>query len=269
MVNTRGLAVVTGASAGIGAAFARALAARGYRLILVARRADRLEKLAHELSDSHGTLCETLVADLTLDGDVARVEERLHAAADLEMVVNNAGFGVSGPFAESQIGGQEAMHHLHIIATLRLTHAALQRMVARRLGAIINVASVAAFIVSPGALSYGTTKSWIKTFTEGLALELRAAGSPVRVQALCPGFTYSEFHDVAGMDRTKLAPRAWWSSAESVVEESLGALAGGRVCVIPGFRYRMLVAGVTHIPSGLRRWALVQISQRSGRLAQR
>ena len=266
MAQTPRLAAVTGASSGIGAAFARALAARGFDLILIARRKDRLDELARELAASHGANSEILTADLTLDADLARVGDRLRAASTLELLVNNAGFGVGGLFADSPIAGQDAMHRLHILATLRLTHAALQGMVERRAGAIINVASVAGFIVSPGALSYGATKNWINTFTEGLWLELRAAGSPVRVQALCPGFTYSEFHEVAAMDRTKLAPPAWWFSAEAVVAESLAALERDRLFVIPGFRYRMLVALVTRIPRGLRRWLLLRFARRSGRL---
>jgi|SRR5271157_1310926 len=266
MAQTHRLAAVTGASSGIGAAFARALAARGFDLILIARRKDRLEELAGELAAKHGTSSEILAADLILDADLARVEDRLRAASNLELLVNNAGFGVKGTFAKSQIAGQDAMHRLHILATLRLTHAALQGMVERNAGAIINVASVAGFIVSPGALSYGSSKSWINTFTEGLRLELRAAGSPVRVQALCPGFTYSEFHDVAAMDRAKLAPPAWWFSAEAVVAASLAGLERDRVFVIPGFRYRMLVAVVTHMPRRLRRWLLVRFARRSGRL---
>jgi len=266
MAQTRRLAAVTGASSGIGAAFARALAARGFDLILIARRKDRLDELASELAASHQASSEILTADLTLDADLARVEDRLRAASTLELLVNNAGFGVGGTFANSEIAGQDAMHRLHILATLRLTHAALQGMVERRAGAIVNVASVAGFIVSPGALSYGSTKNWINTFTEGLWLELHAAGSPVRVQALCPGFTYSEFHDVAAMDRTKLAPKAWWCSAEDVVAESLAGLEHDRVFVIPGFRYRMLVAVVTHLPRWLRRWLLVRFARRSGRL---
>ena len=266
MAQTSRLAAVTGASSGIGAAFARALAARGFDLILIARRTNRLEGLASELAAKHGTTCEILTADLTLDADLARVEDRLRAASTLELLVNNAGFGVGGTFAESQIAGQDAMHRLHILATLRLTHAVLQGMVERRAGAIINVASVAGFIVSPGSLSYGATKNWINTFTEGLWLELRAAGSPVRVQALCPGFTYSEFHDVAAMDRSRLAPPAWWFTAEAVVAESLGALERDRVFVIPGFRYRMLVMAMTRMPRGLRRWLLVGFARRNGRL---
>src|SRR5689334_6303282 len=134
------LAAVTGASAGIGATFARALRKRGYKLLLIARRRDRLEELARELD------AEILVADLIEDEDLHRVEARLRAADNLELLVNNAGFGISGPFAEADIEGQDRMHRLHITATLRLTHAALAGMVARKKGGIINVASVAGFL---------------------------------------------------------------------------------------------------------------------------
>jgi len=269
MEKKRGLAAVTGASSGIGAAFARALAAQGYDLLLIARRKDRLEELAAELAAKQGAKSEILTADLIVDADVGRVEERLRAASDLEMLVNNAGFGVGGAFAESPIAGQDAMHRLHILATLRLTHAALPGMVARRSGGIINVGSVAGFLVSPGSLGYGLSKNWVNLFSEGLWLELRASGSPVRVQALCPGFTYSEFHDVAGMDRTKLAPKAWWCSAEMVVAESLAGLERDKVYVIPGFRYKMLVGAVKLMPRRLRGWLLVKAARRNGRLTQR
>src|SRR5262252_7908128 len=147
MSNTRGLAAVTGASSGIGAAFARALAARGHKLLLIARRRDRLEALAGELGG------EVLAADLVDDAGLRTVEERLRAADDLELLVNNAGFGIPGMFAESDLSGQDQMHRLHITATMRLTHAALGGMVARRKGGVINVASVAGFVTNPGAVS--------------------------------------------------------------------------------------------------------------------
>jgi short-subunit dehydrogenase len=266
MPSTRSLAAITGASSGIGATFARALAARGSDLILIARRADRLQALAAELAERHGAKVEIVTADLTLDADLARVADGLRAASRLDLLVNNAGFGAGGMFAATELAGQEGMHRLHIMATLRLTHAVLPGMVARGAGAVINVSSVAAFIPSPGATGYAASKSWINTFTEGIWLELRGAGSPVQVQALCPGFTYSEFHDVAHMDRSKLAPPAWWCSAERVVAESLAGLERDRVFVIPSFRYRALVALVTRIPRPLRRALLLRVARRSGRI---
>jgi hypothetical protein len=139
------------------------------------------------------------------------------------------------------------------MATLKLTHAALGKMVARDRGAVVNVSSVAAFIRSARSASYCATKTWMAVFTEALYLELRSVGSNVAVQALCPGFTYSEFHDVAGLDRRGLAPAAFWQSAEEVVEASLDGLRRGKMFVIPGWRYRFLTSLLTKLPT---RWRL-------------
>jgi short-subunit dehydrogenase len=255
----RPLALVTGASSGIGATFARALARRGYGLVLVARRKDRLEALARELDG------EALPADLTNAAELKLVEERIAAAEDLELLVNNAGFGAMGRFWEADLDGQDRMHRLHIDATVRLTHAALRGMVARGKGGVINVSSVAGFVQSPGSTSYGATKRWMNAFTEGLYLELKSAGSPVKVQALCPGFTYSEFHDVAGMDRNLIARRLWLR-AEDVVEASLGGLDRGDLFVIPGWRYKFLVRLLGIVPDGLRRWGTLRYAQRMKRM---
>ena len=190
MPNTRPLALVTGASSGIGAEFCRELARRCCDLVLVARRADRLSQLAAELAGTYGVHAESLAADLTKDDELAVVERRVSAEENLEYLVNNAGFGTRGKFFETDRDGQDRMHRLHVLATLRLTHAALPGMIARRRGNIINVSSVAAFWETPGNASYCATKAWMNSFTEGLALELRAAGSPVKVQGTPLAFTY-------------------------------------------------------------------------------
>ena len=255
----RPLALVTGASSGIGATFARALARRGYGLVLVARRKDRIEALARELNG------EALPADLTSAAELKLVEDRIAAAEDLELLVNNAGFGVTGRFWEADIEGQDRMHRLHVDATVRLTHAALRGMVARGKGGVINVSSVAGFVQSPGSTSYGATKRWMNAFTEGLYLELKSAGSPVKVQALCPGFTYSEFHDVAGMDRNLIA-KSLWLRAEDVVEASLRGLDRGDLFVIPGWRYKFLVHLLAIVPDSLRRWGTLRYARRTKRV---
>ena len=144
------------------------------------------------------------------------------------------------------------MHKLHVMATARLTHAALRNMVKQDYGAIINVASVAAFVRSPGSASYCATKTWMTTFTESIHLELKGSGSNVQVQALCPGFTYSEFHVAMGIEREKLAPRSMWLSAEEVVTASLEGLRTGKLFVVPNWRYRLLVAIATKLPASLR-----------------
>jgi uncharacterized protein len=245
------IAAITGASAGFGAVFARKLAAQSYDLLLIARRGDRLQQLAAELTAAHGIVAETMVADLSRLEDIDRVAQRLAAEPRLELLVNNAGFGTRGRYYEAPIEEQVAMHRVHIDATMRLSHAALRAMVPRDRGAVINVSSVAGFVRSPLNVSYCATKAWINAFTEGLYLELETARSNVTVQSLCPGFTYTDFHDVMGMDRAQVA--SWlWMKADDVVEASLAALPARKLYVIPGWKYRIFVALVTKLPAALR-----------------
>ena len=247
----RPIALVTGASSGIGAVFARRLARGGFDLVLVARRRERLEELAREIASAHGAQAEVLAADLAEDADCRRVAARAAGEERLEMLVNNAGFGTKGRFWEGDLESQERMHRLHVTATLRLAYAALPGMVRRGRGGIINVSSSAAFGRSPGNVSYCATKAWMNVFTEGLALELHNLGSPVRVQALCPGFTWSEFHDTMGVDRS-IVPASWWMKAEDVVEASLDGLEKGKIIVVPGWRYRFFAAFMGVLPFRLR-----------------
>lgn len=244
------LALITGASSGIGAEFAKQLAARDYDLVLVARREDRLKDIAVSLSNARGVAAEVLAADLASDDGVAAVEQRIAAAENLDLLVNNAGFGTLGYFYRLDVSRQDQMHRLHVLATMRLTHAALAGMIRRKDGGIINVSSVAGFWHSPGSIGYCATKHWMNSFTQGVALELRSLNSPVKVQALCPGFTVSEFHEAAGADR-KLIPQGWWMTAEQVVSDSLHGLDQGRVVVIPGLRYRVLVFFMKRLPQAL------------------
>lgn len=242
---------ITGASSGIGAAFARKLAPE-HDLLLIARRRDRLEQLASEFSSRWQTQVEVLPADLTVEADLSRVAERIAGEPRLALLINNAGFGTKGRFWESAIEPQEQMHKLHVTATLHLTHAALRNMIPRDFGGIINVASVSAFVRSPGTVSYSATKSWMTAFTEGIYLELQGAGSHVTVQALCPGFTYSEFHDSMGVSRYRLAGPKFWMSAEEVVDASLDGLRKRKLFVIPGWRYRLLAALFSKLPVRMR-----------------
>ncbi len=256
MSSNRPLAAITGASAGLGAVFARKLAERGYDLLLIARRRERLEQLAATLPVN----CEVMEADLIRDDDVAKVAERLRQAANLELLVNNAGFGLLGRFFETPLEGPDGMHRLHIMATMRLTHAAAPVLVARGKGAIINVSSVAGFWLTPGS-TYSATKHWVNAFSECVYLEMKQAGSPVRVQALCPGFTYTEFHDVANIDRGTI-PKAWWLSADYVVEESLRALDSDKLFVVPALRYKILVWLSAVLPRFVRHWMALRVRRR-------
>jgi short-subunit dehydrogenase len=250
----RKMAAITGGSSGIGASFARKLAARGYDLLLIARREDRMRALANDLSDAHHVHVDTLTADLSTDSDIDRVADRLRSDPNLGVLVNNAGFGSHGLFFETDLASQDRMHRLHVLATMRLTHAALANLVARGSGAVINVASVAGFGQAPGNVSYCATKAWMISFTEGLGIELMVKGSAVKVQALCPGFTLSEFHDVLGMDRSAI-PSSLWMPADFVVEESLHALDTGNdkgnVVCVPGWRYKLIVKWMKLVPRSL------------------
>jgi len=192
-----------------------------------------------------------MVADLPNQEDLERLARRLEESTDMQLLVNNAGFGTKGLFWETDYSRQLEMHKLHVIATLRLTRAALPGMVKRNLGAVINVSSVAAFFRSRGNVSYCATKGWTNDFTEALYLELKAARSAVKMQALCPGFTYTEFHDTMGVSRNSIA-RSMWMPAEFVVEESLRGLERGKLYVIPGWRYKLLIAIGSRLPIRLR-----------------
>jgi short-subunit dehydrogenase len=255
METSQRTALVTGASAGIGATFARRLARDGYRLILVARRRERLEELARELGGA-----DVLAADLTRDDELRLVEERILAEPNLELVVNNAGFGVGGRFYRLPVEANARMHQLHVMATMRLAHAALRAMTARDKGGLINVSSVAGFGQTPGSVSYCATKAWINSFTEGLYLDLKSAGSAVKVQALCPGFTYSEFHDVMGMDRGRI-PAFLWLRPEDVVEMSLAGLARGKLFVVTGGIYKAIVMMERFIPRAVWRGIALQYAR--------
>ncbi len=233
-------AVVTGASSGIGEVYARRLAAQGYDLVLVARREDRLARLAYDLETAHGIEAKVLAADLAGEAGLREVEERVLQDGNLEFLVNNAGFGTRGLFFQAGVQEGDRMHRLHVLSVVRLCHAALSGMVPRGRGNLVNVSSVAAFAQSPGNAGYCATKAWMNSFTEGLYLELAAAGSPVKVQALCPGYTLTEFHDRSGIGRSHV-PAGWWMSADDVVDASLRGLARGKIFVVPGWRYKSFV----------------------------
>jgi hypothetical protein len=227
-------------------------------VVLVARDGDRLRHLAGRLSERYGGGADVLVADLTVPAQLADVEAR--CAAGVTVLVNNAGFGTTGQFADRPVGPETAQVELHCTAVLRLTHAALPSMLAQGHGAVVNVASVAGLIPGVSAPTYGASKAFEVFFTESLAEQLR--GSGVRVQALCPGLTRTEFHERAAQDVTR-SPSWAWLNAERVVDESLRALVRGPVVCIPGRRYRALVALASLPPRGsVRRVAAVLAATR-------
>ena len=244
-------ALVTGASAGIGRAFARALARRGDDLVVVARREAALAELAAEVEREHGRAVEVMVADLETDGGVAMVAARLgDEARPVDLLVNNAGFGTNGRFWELDVEGEEHEIRLNVLALVELTHAALGPMVRRGHGGVINVSSVAGYQPTPGDATYGATKAFVSSFTHALHEELRGTG--VRMMALAPGYTHTEFHLRSGDDVSKL-PALLWQSAEEVVDAALRAYERGRAVCIPGPLNTAAAAFSGSLPAGVTR----------------
>jgi hypothetical protein len=246
------LSLITGASAGLGAEFARQLAGRRHDLVLVARDAARLAALGAELTAAHGVRCTPLVADLASGDGITKVVSAITALdAPLDHLVNNAGFGLTGTIARADPGPQVAMLRLHVEAPMRLTRAALPAMLAADRGAVINVASVASYLYGPGSVNYCATKAYLRYFTLGLDTELRH--TRVVAQALCPGFVHTEFHQRMGFDKVTV-PRWLWLDAPRVVRESLAAAARGGPCVVmPSIRYRVLIGALRLLPHAVTR----------------
>lgn len=234
-----GTALVTGASSGIGEAFAKQLAFFGNDLIIVARREERLRQLAEKLSSEHNVKVNVIVADLINDEDVARVVQTIEEHDDLTMLVNNAGFSVTGRFADIELEQTLDITRLHIETTIRLCHAALPNMRKRQQGTIINVASIGGFLPMPSNVTYNATKAFLISFSDSLAYE--EAENGITVQVLCPGFTRTELFETVGYsdDYTALIPDIAWMSSEEVVNISLAALAKKRKVVTPGIVYQI------------------------------
>lgn len=227
-------ALVTGASTGIGAAIAGELAGRGVDLVLVARSRDALDALAEQLRAAHGVAIEVLSADLTDPGERGRVEDRLRADdAPVDLLVNNAGFGHTGPFLDGTPDRSAGAIELNAVALTRLTHAVLPRLVTEGRGGVLNVSSIGAFQPVPHMAVYAATKAYVSSFTEALHEELRGTG--VAVTTLCPGFTRSGFVDAAGAhDEAALIPGFLWQEAGPVARAAIEGVSRGRAVVVTG-----------------------------------
>ena len=240
---TKRRALVTGASSGIGEEFARQLAKKGYDLVLVARRGDRLEKLAAEFSQAQGTISEVVEADLGTTEGVISVEKRL-AAGDIDLLVNNAGFATRGDFATMSIWRELEEIDVNVKALVVLTHAVLQPMLERKQGIIINVGSTGSFQPVPYMSLYAATKAFVLHFSEGVHEEVKKNG--VTVTCLCPGYVLTEFQQVAGLDREKMPDRGRLTPAQ-VVAAALKGAAEGRAIVIPGTLNRAMATGLVRV----------------------
>jgi short-subunit dehydrogenase len=257
----RRVALVTGASAGIGTAFCRALAARDENLVIVARNELRLKELAGALAAEHGIEVEALPADLGTDPGVARVEARLRdAARPVDLLINNAGILTTGAFHEMPVDQELAEIRLNVVALVRLTHAALGPMVERGHGGIINVSSVAAYQATPMSATYSATKSFVSSFTNAIHEELHDTG--VKAMVLAPGFTHTEIHDRADIDNVDL-PKFAWQMPDEVVAAALKAYDKGRAVCIPGAVNTVAAAFSATMPAGLTRKVAKRVMRRA------
>lgn len=234
-------ALVTGATAGIGESFARLLAGQGFNLILVARDEARLKAKATELADSHHISTEVIVADLTTEAGCAAIEHYIETH-QIDALINNAGYGLNQSFTKSDIDEEQKVLNILVRTPMRLTHRALPQMIARNSGVVINVASVAGFIAG-GA--YSAMKSYLTVLTESLHADVRE--TDVRVSALCPGFTRTEFHQRANM-RMDALPKAMWLDSDYLVAKAWKDAQGGKAVSVPGFQYKVLLFVIKFAP---------------------
>ena len=252
-------ALITGATAGLGHAFAHRLAVERYDLVLVARDGERLGRVAAELEAGHGVRVEVLPADLTDPAGTRAVADRL-GGEPVDLLVNNAGMGLGGRFVQRDAEASATLTRLNVMAVLELTHAALAAMLPRGRGDVLNVSSVAAF--TPGARDgvYGASKAWVVAFSEALHAQHQRFG--VRVSVLCPGFVHTEFHDRAGLDMSRI-PERMWLDVDRVVEVGLRDLRAGRAISVPGAQWKVIVALGRHAPRGLLRRAARAVGTRT------
>jgi len=245
--------LVTGASAGIGLAFARVFAANGFDLVLTARREERLRGVADELTARHQVAARVVADDLEDPAAPARIVDGLAAdGVAIDALVNNAGYGLPGKYAETNWEAQARFIQIMVTAYAELAHRLLPGMIERRYGRIVNVASVAGLVPgTPGHTLYAASKAFLIKFSQSLALETLRRG--VHVTALCPGFTYTEFHDVNNtrpIVATRV-PRSMWLDADEVARQGFEGVMAGRMQVVPGFRYRALVTMTRLLPESL------------------
>jgi uncharacterized protein len=248
---SRKTALITGATSGIGAAYARYFASQGYDLILTGRRKNLLMKFCWELAAECHINARPIIADISKLDEIARIVEMIRKEKDLEVLVNNAGFGNKRPFGEGGLEEQTDMVIVHDLAPVRFVHAALPQMLKNKNGTIINVASMAAFMPSPADSMYCSTKAFLVTFSESLFVRLKRKG--IRVQVLCPGYTRTDFHEKLGIQASQLKDKGIvkWMTPDFVVRNSIRTLGGNNPICIPGFWYKVIFMLTRIVPRGL------------------
>ncbi len=244
------LAVITGATSGIGKAFADYYASQGYHLLLTGRRKEVMLDVALRLEVKYAVPIEMVFADLSRGEDLSRLLHTIGKRSNIEVLVNCAGYGLDERFSEDNINHQIAMLGVHVNAPLRIMHKVLPVMMKNRCGTIINVSSLAAYMPTAGNTMYTSTKSFLKSFTESLHMDVSGYG--IKVQCLCPGFTHSDFHNNLNMSSGAMKPGIIrWMEPSEVVRYSVACLNKGQVICIPGFLNKLLAASAMAVPRNL------------------
>ena len=239
-------AMVTGASSGIGKAYAEHYAKEGYDLIITGRRMDKLVSVAEELEVKNGISVQIIQAELSDESDMKHVLEVVRKNPDIHVLVNNAGFGAGVEFGKNNFEEHMRMLQVHVVTSLKLIYAILPQMITRKAGTIINVSSLAAYMPAPGSTMYSATKLFLKSFTESLYMEVHKYG--IKIQCLCPGFTHSDFHARRSAGHLLNSHNPMWMDADKVVEKSMKALRMNRVICLPGIINKMLVSISSLVP---------------------
>ncbi|MEA3560167.1 MAG: SDR family oxidoreductase [Candidatus Omnitrophota bacterium] len=250
-MNNKKYALITGATSGIGAAFAAHLAQSGYNLIITGRREKIIQKVAGEIKTNYKVDVRVILADFSMKNDLDRLTAYLNEIDNIEILVNNAGFGNRKLFFDDDFNNQEKMLKVHINAVVRLTRRIVPKMIKNGKGIIINVSSLAAFLPSSTTGIYCATKAFINTFSESMHIILKDKN--IKVQALCPGFTRTDFHQKLDIGRSMLKNKGIirWMAADDVVKISLAALKKRKVIVIPGFFNKLIKLLITLLPKNL------------------
>jgi uncharacterized protein len=248
--SSRKLAIITGATSGIGKAYAVYFAGHGYDLLITGRRREVIHHVALELISNYGIKVDVIIADLSKNEDLSLLLQVLGKRKNIEVLVNNAGYGMDCRFSNDELNHQMAMLKVHVDAPLMLIHKVLPIMMENNRGIIINVSSLAAYMPTASNAMYTSTKSFLKSFTESLYMDVSNYG--IQVQCLCPGFTYSDFHRNLSISGDGIKQGfVHWMNPSAVVDYSMNCLDRGQVVCIPGFLNRVMSFLTVHIPRGL------------------
>jgi hypothetical protein len=253
-MKTNKIAVITGASSGIGKAFAQHFARTGYDLIITGRRIEKLTAIATQIREQFGVSVQIILAELSEEKEAQKLIDIIKSHDNIYVLVNNAGFGSGIEFCRNELSNHLQMLHTHVVASVELVYAVLPQMISRKEGVIINVSSLGAYLPAPGSSMYSATKLFLKSFSESLHMEVHKHG--IKVQCLCPGFTHTEFHQHRECNQPTNRNKLLWMETETVLEKSVKALRKDKTICIPGMINKLLVGVSVILPRKLYYWLM-------------